>query len=86
MNIEHEIRDLKRRVSKIEGSFGCLTQQNKIVHNDLLTFQAKTEQKFDQVNGRIDKVESQVRGLHADMPKIVGNALRDVLGSKTRKS
>ena len=27
MNVEAEIRDLKRRVSEIEGSFGFLTQQ-----------------------------------------------------------
>jgi archaellum component FlaC len=86
MNIEAEIRELKRRVSEIEGSFGFLTQQIKSVHKDLLTFQAKTEQKFDHVNGRINKVESQVRGLRADMPKIVGNAMREVLASKPRKS
>jgi hypothetical protein len=85
MNIEAEIRDLKRRVSEIEGSFGFLTQQIKTVHKDLLTFQANTEQKFDHVSGRIDKVESQLRGLRTDMPKIVGNALRDVLSSKPRK-
>jgi hypothetical protein len=86
MNIEAEIRDLKRRVSEIEGSFGFLTQQIKSVHKDLLTFQARTEQRFGHVNGRIDKVESQVRGLRADLPKIVGSAVRDALGGKPRKS
>jgi hypothetical protein len=39
MNIEAEIRDLKRRVGEIEGSFGFLPQQIKSVHKDLLTFQ-----------------------------------------------
>jgi hypothetical protein len=93
MNIEAEIRDLKRRVSEIEGSFGFLTQQIKSVHKDLLAFQAKTEQRFEHVNGRLDKVDGRLdqvdrglRGLRTDMPKIVGNALRDVLGSKPRKS
>jgi hypothetical protein len=93
MNIEAEIRDLKRRVSEIEGSFGFLTQQIKSVHKDLLAFQAKTEQRFEHVNGRIDKVDGRLdhidrglRGLRTDMPKIVGNALRDVLGNKPRKS
>ena len=37
MDVEAEIRDLKRRVSEIEGSFGFLTQQIKGVHKDLLT-------------------------------------------------
>jgi hypothetical protein len=63
------------------------------VHKDLLAFQAKTEQKFDHVNGRIDKVDGRLdqidrglRGLRTDMPKIVSTALRDVLGGKPRKS
>jgi hypothetical protein len=93
MNIEAEIRDLKRRVSEIEGSFGFLTQQIKSVHKDLLAFQAKTEQRFDHVTGRIDKVDGRLdqldrglRGLRSDMPKIVGTAMRDVLGSKPRKA
>ncbi len=100
MNIEAEIRDLKRRMSEIEGSFGFLTQQIKSVHKDLLAFQAKTEQKFEHVNGRLDKVDGRLdkvdgrldqvdrglRGLRTDMPKIVSTALRDVLGTKPRKS
>jgi archaellum component FlaC len=100
MNIEAEIRDLKRRVGEIEGSFGFLTQQIKTVHKDLLAFQAKTEQRLDRVDGRLDKVDGKLdkvdgrldqvdrglRGLRTDMPKIVGTAMRDVLGSKPRKS
>jgi DNA anti-recombination protein RmuC len=93
MNIEAEIRELKRRVSEIEGSFGFLTQQIKSVHKDLLAFQTKTEQGFGQVTGRIDKLDGRfgqvdrgLRGLRTDMPKIVGNAVRDALASKPRKS
>jgi hypothetical protein len=84
MNVEAEIRDLKRRVSEIEGSFGFLTQQIKSVHKDLLAFQEKTEQRFDKIDGRFDKIDGRLdhldRGLHGlrnDMPKIVGDALRD---------
>jgi hypothetical protein len=99
MNVEAEIRDLKRRVGKIEGSFGFLTQQIKIVHKDLLAFQAKTGQRFDRLGGRtgkiagridkadsrLDRIERGLRELRSDMPKIVGKALRDVLGGKPRK-
>jgi hypothetical protein len=60
---------------------------------DLRAFQSKMEQgfdrvggRFDKVNGRLDQVERGLRGLRTDMPKIVGNTLRDVLGSKPRKS
>ena len=86
MNIEAEIRDLKRRVGEIEGSFGFLTQQIKSVHKNLLAFQAKTEQRFDKIDSRLDQVDRGVRGLRTDMPNIVGKALRDVLGSKPRKA
>jgi hypothetical protein len=90
MNVEAEIRDLKRRVSEIEGSFGFL-QQIKSVHKDLLAFQEKTEQKFDKidgnfkkidgrfdkVDGRLDRLDRGLQGLRTDMPKIVSDALRD---------
>jgi len=60
MNVEAEIRDLKRRVSEIEGSFGFLTEQVKTVHKDLLAFQEQTEQRFDKVDGRLDRLESKI--------------------------
>ncbi len=98
MNVEAEIRDLKRRVGEIEGSFGFLTQQIKSVHKDLLAFQERTEQRFDQVDGqlktvgdrfdkidgRLDHLDRGLRGLRNDMPKIVGDAMRDALGSRPR--
>jgi hypothetical protein len=84
MNVEAEIRDLKRRVSEIEGSFGFSTQQVRTVHRDLLAFQAKADRRFDQLDGKIDQVDRGIRSLRADMPKMVGGALREVLG-KTRK-
>lgn len=99
MDVETEIRDLKRRVSAIEGSFGFLTEQVKGVHKDLLAFQARTEQRFDQVDqrfdkvegrldkvdGRLDRVETGVRGLREDMPGIVGDAMREVLRERDGK-
>jgi tetrahydromethanopterin S-methyltransferase subunit G len=70
IDVEAEIRDLKRRVSEIEGSFGFLTQQIRGVHKDLLDFEAKAEQRFekvdsrlDKIDGRLDRVESGVRRL-----------------------
>jgi hypothetical protein len=95
MNVEAEIRDLKRRVSELEGSFGFLTRQVKDVHKALLTFQARTEQRFekvdgrfDRVDGRLDRVESGLRRLREDMPGIVGDAVRTAMrarGEKPRK-
>ena len=92
MNVEAEIRDLKRRVGEIEGSFGFLTQQLKSVHKDLLTFQAKTEQRFDaidarfeKVDGRLDRLDTGLRKLRDDMPGIVGDAMRTVLRAREGK-
>jgi hypothetical protein len=99
MNVEAEIRDLKRRVSEIEGSFGFLTQQIKSVHKDLLAFEAKTEQRFDtvdrkfvavdarfdQVDSRLGRVETGVRKLRDDMPGIVGDAMRTVVRARNGK-
>ena len=91
MNIEAEIRDLKRRVGEI-GSFGFLTQQIKAVHKDLLAFQDRTEQRFDKVDtrfdkvdGRLDRIEKEARDLRKDMPGIVGDAMREVLRENQKK-
>jgi hypothetical protein len=86
IDVEAEIRDLKRRVSEIEGSFGFLTQQIKGVHKDLLAFQARTEQRFDKVDGRFDRLEKGVRSLREDMPGIVGSAMREVQRAQRPKS
>ena len=93
MDVEGEIRDLKRRVGELEGGFGFLTQQVRAVHLDLLNFQGQTNQRFDKVDGRLDKVEgrldrvevrldrveSEVRQLREELPTVVGDVMREVL-------
>ena len=81
MNVEAEIRDLKRRVSELEGSFGFLTNQVKDVHRDLLAFQANTEQRFDrvdghfgQIDGRLDKVDGRIDRVEGRLDHIEKNA------------
>ncbi len=60
MNVEAEIRDLKRRMSELEGSFGFLMEQVKGIHRDLLGFQEITEQRFDGIDGRLDRVDGRL--------------------------
>ena len=93
VDVEAEVRDLKRRVSEIEGSFDFVTHRIKGVHNDLLAFQTRTEQRFDKIDGRFDKVDGRldrlekgVRSLRDDMPGIVGAAMREVQRAQRRKS
>ena len=70
MNVEAEIRDLKRRVSGLEGScgegtFGFLVHQISDLHKDLLAFQEKTEQRFDKVDGRFVRSRANSTGWKA---------------------
>ncbi len=88
MDVEAEIRDLKRRVGELEGSFGFLTRQVQGVHRDLLAFEEKTERKlrehdgrFDRVDAKIDaldrKIDAKVDGLARALPGIVVEAVRE---------
>ena len=96
MDVEAEIRDLKRRVSEIEGSFGFPTQQIRGVHKDLLDFEAKTEQRFEKVDKRFDdlenkvdgldrKIDSKIDGLAKALPGIVGDAVREANRERDKK-
>ena len=93
MDVESEIRDLKRRVGELEGSFSFLTGQVRDVHRSLLSFQEETNSRFDRVDARFDRVDERfdrvetdlgavkddVRHLREDLPGIVGGAVRDAL-------
>jgi hypothetical protein len=81
MDVESEIRDLKRRVGKLEGGFGFLTQV-RTVHLDLLGFQSQTIARFDGVDGRLGRVEKDIREVKAD----VAGLKSDVAGLKTEVS
>lgn len=96
MDVEAEIRDLKRRVSAIEGSFGFLTEQVKGVHKDLLRFEEKTDAKLREHDGRFDRLENKIDGVDrkidtkADglakaLPGIVGEAVREANRERDRK-
>ncbi len=85
MNVEAEIRDLKRRVGELEGSFGFLTKQVQGVHKDLLRFEERTDSKLQSIDkklrehdGQFDRLGQDLKGLRIDLPKIVGDAMREV--------
>jgi hypothetical protein len=84
MDVEAEIRDLKRRVGELEGAFGFLTQQVQGVHRDLLGFQQQTNQRFDKVEADIRGVKGDVASLRKDLPSVVGDVMREVLREQKR--
>ena len=93
MNVETEIRDLKRRVGELEGGFGFLMQQVRGVHRDLIGFQEETKAHFEGLDRDIAVLKADVvvlkadvttikidlKQLREDMPGIVGNVMREVL-------
>jgi hypothetical protein len=86
MDVESEIRDLKRRVGEFEGSFGFRTGQLRDVHRSLLSFQEETNARFDRVEtdlggvkAGLGAVKDDVRRLREDLPGIVGGAVREAL-------
>jgi hypothetical protein len=85
MDVEAEIRELKRRVNELEGSFGFLTRQVQGVHKDLLRFEEKTDQKLREHDGRFDRLERDLKGLRTDLPKIVGDSMREVNRERDKK-
>ena len=69
------------------------------LHKDLLALQAIMKRTFrrvlggldriisrlDKIDGRLDHLDRGLRGLHSDMPKIVGDTMREVMNGKPRK-
>jgi len=84
MDVEAEIRDLKRRVSELEDPFSFLTRQVQSVHKDLLAFETKIEDKLKEHDKRFDKIDRDIQGLRNDIPKIVGDVMREVNAEKRR--
>jgi hypothetical protein len=78
MDVEAEIRELKRRVGELEGSFGFLTRQVQGVHKDLLAFEEKTDKKLREHDARFDRLDRDIKGLRTDLPKIVADTMREV--------
>jgi archaellum component FlaC len=72
MDVEAEIRDLKRRVGELEGGFGFMTQQVQAVHRDLLGFQEQTDQRFDKVDARLDRVDGRLDKMDGRLDRVEG--------------
>jgi chromosome segregation ATPase len=70
MDIEAEIRDLKRRVNEPEGSFGFLSRQVQSVHKDLLRFEEKTDKKLQEHDVRFDRHDARFDRLEAKLDSV----------------
>jgi hypothetical protein len=46
----------------------------------------RLDQRFDKVEGRLDHLDTGLRGLRTDMPKIVGDVMREVFRERDGKA
>lgn len=90
MDIEAEIRDLKKRVDDLEGAFNVLTGQLRAVSPTLMSLGNETRDRFDRVEStlrgldaqvgsvgtRMNGLELQVWSLRDDLPALIGAAVR----------
>ena len=83
MDIENEIKELKRRVGDLEGAVNVLTGQFGNVHPDLLALSTVATSRFDKVEDlvgkvavRMDTMNTQIWSLRDDMPDLVATALK----------
>lgn len=85
MNVEAEIRELKKRVDDLEGAFGVLTGQVRNVYPELTHFRTEARESFagfgnvllrvdsrlDDFLNRMGKVELQVWSMRDDLPELI---------------
>ncbi len=71
MDVESEIRDLKRRVGELEGTYGFLTGQVRDVHRAVLGFQEDATEEFGDVKKRMDRFERSLDALPRALAEIV---------------
>ena len=83
MDIEREIKDLKRRVGDLEGAVNVLTGHVGGVQPDLHALRELTSVGFDKVEDtmsrfvkRLDTMNTQIWSLRDDFPDLVSAALR----------
>lgn len=89
MDIESEIRNLKKRVDDLEGAFSVLTGQLRTVAPGLADLSKETRSHFDRldttlrgldiqistVGARMNGLELQVWSLRDDLPALLGAAV-----------
>ncbi len=72
MDVESEIRDLKRRMGELEGTYGFLSGQLRDVHRAVLGFQEQSNERFDTLEGRMDGIDGRMGGIDGRMDRFDG--------------
>jgi hypothetical protein len=85
MDVEFEIRDLKRRVGDLEGAVNVLAGHVGGVQPELLALRNLTASHFDKFEvtmgsfvKRLDTMNTQIWSLRDDFPDLLSAAVRKV--------
>lgn len=88
MDVEAELKELKRRVSDLEGAVNVLAGQMRTIQPQLEAFMSSAGKRFDdaerqmdRIVSRLDTVNTQVWCLRDDLPHLI----RDALAGHTSK-
>ena len=65
MDVESEIRDLKRRVGELEGTYGFLTGQVRDVHRAVLGFQEANAEELGEIKSDLSQFRTKVERFEA---------------------
>jgi predicted nucleic acid-binding Zn-ribbon protein len=83
MDVEAEIRELKRRVDNLEGAVTVLAGKVGNLHPELQTLKETSVDRFDKIEdamsrfvNRLDMVNTQIWSLRDDFPEIIDKAIR----------
>jgi hypothetical protein len=78
VDLEKELRDLKRRVDFAETRLSQLEGQIGFISGQLRDIQLYIHARFDDLDGKFDGVAGKVDDLRNDLPQIVASAVTDV--------
>lgn len=70
MDVESEIRDLKRRVGELEGTYGLLSGQLREVHRAVLGFQDQTSSDFDALSSDVRDVKARLSSVERNVDQL----------------
>lgn len=83
MDVEAEIKELKRRIANLEGAVSVLAGHVGGLQPDLQTLKdisvdrfTKIEEAMSRFVNRLDTMNTQIWSLRDDFPELIGNALR----------
>lgn len=82
MDVEVEIRDLKRRMGDLEGAFNVLASRTVAGTSELTAIKQQTAERFDRIDDRIgqvvnrlDTLNNQAWSLRDDLPAMIADAI-----------